>query len=71
MPGSAQQGTGTDNSQASAEKRRSNPSPVAAMEQSEEAQAIDEATMEARIVDIASLLGAPTVTVVRQPCKFF
>jgi hypothetical protein len=35
------------------------------MEQSEEAQAIDEAALEAGIVDIASLLGAPTVTVVQ------
>jgi hypothetical protein len=34
-------------------------------EQPEEAQAEDEATVEARIIDIASILGAPIVTVVR------
>jgi hypothetical protein len=35
------------------------------MEQPEEAEAEDEAATEARIVDIVSILGAPTVTVVR------
>jgi hypothetical protein len=34
------------------------------MEQPEEAQAEDEAATKAGIVDIASILGAPTVTVV-------
>jgi hypothetical protein len=35
------------------------------MEQPEEAQAENEAATKARIVDIASILGAPTVTVVQ------
>jgi hypothetical protein len=35
------------------------------LEQPEEAQAEDEATAEAGIVDIGSILGAPTVTIVR------
>jgi hypothetical protein len=37
------------------------------MEQPEEAQAEDEAATEAGIVDIASILGAPTVTIVQSP----
>jgi hypothetical protein len=35
------------------------------MEQPEEAPTEDEAVTEAGIVDIASILGAPTMTVVR------
>jgi hypothetical protein len=35
------------------------------LEQPEEAEAEDEATAKAGIVDIASILGAPTVIVVR------
>jgi hypothetical protein len=35
------------------------------MEQPEEAQTENEVATEAGIVDIASILGAPTVTVVR------
>jgi hypothetical protein len=65
VPESAQQGTGADNSQASAREGRHNPSPTALMEQPEEAQAEDAVTTEAGIVDIASILGAPAVTVVR------
>jgi hypothetical protein len=65
VPGSAQQGVGADNSQASAEERRLNPLPAKVPEQPEDAQAEDEATAKAGIVDIASILGAPTVTVVR------
>jgi hypothetical protein len=41
------------------------------MEQPEEAHAIDKAATEAGIVDNASLLGAPTVTVVRSTLKVF
>jgi hypothetical protein len=43
VPESAQQGTSVDNSQASAEERRSKPSSATVMEQPEEAQAVDEA----------------------------
>jgi hypothetical protein len=35
------------------------------VEQPEEAEADNKVTIEAGIVDIASILGAPTVTVVR------
>jgi hypothetical protein len=58
VQGSAQQGSGADNSQVSAGERRQNPSPTAVMEQPEETQVEDEATTEAAIVDIASILGA-------------
>jgi hypothetical protein len=61
---SAHQETGAVNSQASAEGGRSHPSPAAAIEQEEEAQAEDEAVTEPGIVDIDNILGAPTVTVV-------
>jgi hypothetical protein len=65
VPGSTQQGSGADNSEASAGEGRQNPSPAAVMEQPEEAQAEDEAAMKAGTVDIASILGAPIVIVVR------
>jgi hypothetical protein len=48
----------------SAEERRPNPSPTMVLEQPEEAQAEDEVTTEDGIVDITSILGAPTVIVV-------
>jgi hypothetical protein len=64
VSGSAQQGAGADNSQMSAEERRPNPSPTMVLEQPEEAQAEDEVTTEDGIVDITSILGAPTVIVV-------
>jgi hypothetical protein len=44
--------------------RRPDPSPTTRVEQPEGAEVEDEATIEAGIVDIASILGAPTVTVV-------
>jgi hypothetical protein len=65
MPESAQQAAGADNSQAPAEERRPDSFPATVVEQPEEAQADDEAATEAGIVDIANILGAPTVTVVR------
>jgi hypothetical protein len=65
VPGMAQQGAGADNSQLSVEERRSNPSLATVAEQTEEAQAEDVATAEAGIVDIANILGALIVTVVR------
>jgi hypothetical protein len=49
----------------SAEERRPNLSPATVTEQPEEAQEEDEATTEVGIVDIANILGALTVTVVR------
>jgi hypothetical protein len=65
VPESAQQGTGAVSSQASVEEGRQNPSPATSIEQPKEAQAGDEAATEAGIVNIVSILGAPTVTVVR------
>jgi hypothetical protein len=65
VPELAQQGAGADDLQMSAEERKPNPSPAMVPEQPEDAQAEDEATAEARIVDITSILGAPTVIVVR------
>jgi hypothetical protein len=65
VPGSTQQVAGTDNSQTSAEETRPGPSPSMVPEQPEEAQDEDEATAEAGTLDISSILGAPTVTVVR------
>jgi hypothetical protein len=65
VPETAQQGAGANDSQASAEERRPDPSPSTRAEQPEEAQVEDKATAEAGIVDIANILGSPTVTVVR------
>jgi hypothetical protein len=65
VSGLAQQVAGTDNSQASVEERRLDSSLATMLEQPEEAQAEDEATTVAGLVGIASILGAPTVTVVR------
>jgi hypothetical protein len=64
VPAPVQEASGADNSQTSAEERRSTPSPAIVLEQPEESQTEDEATTEATLVDIASILGAPTVTVV-------
>jgi hypothetical protein len=61
----AQQAAGASDSQASAEERRPDPSATAGVEKPERAQVEDEATAEAGIMDIASILGALTVTVVR------
>jgi hypothetical protein len=60
----AQQETDTVTSQASAAKGRQYPSPTAAIEQPEEALTGDKAATKAGIVDIASILGVLTVTVV-------
>jgi hypothetical protein len=65
VPEATQQAAGASDSQASAEERRPDPSPTMRAEQLEGAHIEDEATAEAGIVDIASILGAPTVTVVR------
>jgi hypothetical protein len=47
------------------EERRPDPSPATGAEQPEGTQTEGEATAEAGIVDIASILGTLTVTVVR------
>jgi hypothetical protein len=64
VPAPAQQVAGVNNPQTSAEERRPDPSPAKVAEQLEEAQAEDEATTVAGLVDIASILGALIVTVV-------
>jgi hypothetical protein len=51
--------------QAPVVKSRMEPAATAAAEEPAAAQAEDEAPAEAGLVDIASILGAPTVTVVR------
>jgi hypothetical protein len=47
------------------EERRPDPTPTTVAEQPEEAQAEDEATADDGLVDMASILGASTMTVVR------
>jgi predicted secreted protein len=49
----------------SAVESRPEPSATAGAEEPAAAQAEEEAPAEAELVDIASILGAPTVTVVR------
>jgi hypothetical protein len=51
--------------QAPAVENRSEPSMTAGAEEPAAAQAKEEAPAKAGLVDIASILGAPTVTVVR------
>jgi hypothetical protein len=63
VPEVAQEAAGASNSQASAEER-TDPSLTTRVKQPEGAHVEDEAPTEARIVDITSILGAPTVTVV-------
>jgi hypothetical protein len=65
VPQMAQQMTGTTESQASAEESRPEPSATTGVGGPVAAEAEEEAPAEAGLVDIASLLGAPTVTVVR------
>jgi hypothetical protein len=64
--GATQQETGAVESRASVEEEQSLP-PAAgvAVEQPEETPLEAEATSEADIVDIANILGAPTVTIVQ------
>jgi hypothetical protein len=64
VPEAAQQAVGASDAQASIEERRPDPSPTTVVGQPEGAQVEDEAPAEAGIVDIASILGAPIVTVV-------
>jgi predicted secreted protein len=61
----APQTTGVVEQQVPAEESRPGPSTTARTEEPVAAQAAEEAPAEARLVDIASILGAPTVTVVR------
>jgi predicted secreted protein len=61
----AQQTTGVVEQQVPAEESRPEPSTTAGTEEPVAAQTEEEAPAEAGLVDIASILGAPSVTVVR------
>jgi hypothetical protein len=65
VPQMAQQTPGTAEPQVSAEESRPEPSTTTGVGGPVAAQAEEEAPAEAGLVDIASILGAPTVTVVR------
>jgi predicted secreted protein len=60
-----QRSTGVVEPQAPAVENQPKPSMAAGAEEPAEAQAEEEAPAEAGLVDIASILGAPTVTVIR------
>jgi hypothetical protein len=60
-----QRSTGVVEPQAPTVDRRPEPSTTAGAEEPTAAQAEEEAPAEAGLVDIASILGAPTVIVVR------
>jgi hypothetical protein len=60
-----QQATGVVEQQVSAEGSRPEPSATTGVEEPVAAQVEEEAPAEAGLVDIAGILGAPTVTVVR------
>jgi predicted secreted protein len=55
--------------QVPAEERRPELGTTTGAEEPLAVEAEEEAPTEARLVDIASILGAPTVTVVRSACK--
>jgi hypothetical protein len=65
VPQMAQQATGTAEPQVPAEESRPEPSTTIGAGGPVAAQAEEEAPAEAGLVDIASILGALTVTVVR------
>jgi hypothetical protein len=65
VPKSAQQATSTGESPASTEEGRPEPSATTRAVEPVVARVEEEAPAEAGLVDIASILGAPTVTIVR------
>jgi hypothetical protein len=65
VPESAQQATGAGELQVSTEERRPEPSATTRAVETVVAHVEEEAPAEAGLVDIASILGTPTVTVVR------
>jgi hypothetical protein len=65
VPESAQQATGAGEPPTSTEERRSEPSATTRVVELVVTHVEEEAPAEARLVDIASILGAPSVTVVR------
>jgi hypothetical protein len=64
-PEAAQQAAGAGDSHQSEGERRPYPSPTTRAEQPDGAQVEDDVTADAGIVDIASILGTPIVTVVQ------
>jgi hypothetical protein len=65
VPESAQQATGASEPPASTEEGRPEPSATTGVMEPVVAHVEEEAPAEARLLDITSILGAPTVTVVR------
>jgi hypothetical protein len=65
MPESAQHADGAGEPRASTEERRPEPSTTTGAVEPVMAHVEEEASPEAGLVDITSLFGAPTVTVVR------
>jgi hypothetical protein len=65
VPKPAQQATNAGEPRASPEERRPEPSATTGTEEPVVAHVEEEAPAEAGLVDIASILGAPTMTVVR------
>jgi hypothetical protein len=65
VPKPAQQATGVGEPRASSDERRPEPSATIGTEEPVVAHVEEEAPAEAGLIDIASILGAPTVTVVR------
>jgi hypothetical protein len=65
VPGSAQQTTSTGEPPTPTEERRPEPSTTTGAVEPVVTHVEEEAPAEAGLVDIASILGAPTVTVVR------
>jgi hypothetical protein len=65
VPEPAQQATGAGELRASTEERRPEPFVTTGVVEPIVAHVEEEAPAEAGLVDIASILGAPTVTVVR------
>jgi hypothetical protein len=65
VPESAQQATSTGEPPTPTEERRPEPSATTGVVESVVAHVEEEVPVEAGLVDIASTLGAPTVTVVR------
>jgi predicted secreted protein len=60
-----QQSTTVVEPQAPVVESRTEPAATAAAEEPAATQAAEEVPVEARLVDITSILGAPTVTIVR------
>jgi hypothetical protein len=65
MPKLAQQATSTDEPSPSIKEGRPEPSATTGTEEPVVAPVEEEAPVEARLHDIANILGTPTVTVVR------